>query len=279
MAKQTLSLFSSIAIFLALLNLATSQDSLSFSFNNFEQEAERNLILQGDAHIDPNVLQLTRTDSNEISVGRALYLAQVHLSDKSTNRLANLQIQFSFSLKSRGSSQPADGLAFFLAPADTTIPPGSNGGLLGLFEPANALNASANKVIAVEFDTFFDRSSNAWDPSYTHIGIDVNSIKSAKTVRWDRRDDQILNVLVTYTASSRTLAVSATYPDGKKYELSHEVDLAEKLTAEYVRVGFSAATGQQFQSHTLHSWSFTSVLLNTVTMENEYIVFPRGIEK
>ncbi|KAL1343640.1 hypothetical protein HN51_029995 [Arachis hypogaea] len=278
MAKQTLSLFSSIAIFLALLNLATSQDSLSFSFNNFEQEAEKNLILQGDAHIDPNVLQLTRTDSQEISVGRALYLAQVHLSDKSTNRLANLQIQFSFSLKSRGSSHPADGLAVFLAPADTTIPPGSNGGLLGLFEPDNALNASANKVIAVEFDTFFDRSSNSWDPSYTHIGIDVNSIKSAKTVRWDRRDDQILNVLVTYTASSRTLAVSANYPDGKKYELSHEVDLAKELS-EYVRVGFSAATGQQFQSHTLHSWSFTSVLLNTVTMENEYLVFTRGIEK
>ncbi|MED6203680.1 hypothetical protein PIB30_001924 [Stylosanthes scabra] len=275
MAKQTLSFLSSIAIFLMLLNLATSQDSLSFSFNNFEKEAERNLILQGDAHIDPKVLQLTRTDSNQNSVGRALYLAQVHLYEKSTNRLANFQIQFSFSLKSQGSSQPADGLAVFLAPPDTTIPPGSigNGGLLGLFEPSNALNAS-NKVVAVEFDTFFDRSSNDWDPSYTHIGIDLNSIKSVKTVKWDRREGQILNVLVTFTASSRTLSVVATYPDGKKYELSNEVDFFKELP-EYVRVGFSAATGQQRQSHTLHSWSFTSALLNTVTKEDEYLVLPR----
>ncbi|MED6137137.1 hypothetical protein PIB30_062108 [Stylosanthes scabra] len=277
MAKQTLSLLSSLAIFLMLLNLATSQDSLSFSFNNFEKEAERNLILQGDAHIEPKVLQLTRTDSHQNSVGRALYLSQVHLYEKSTKRLANFQIQFGFSLKSQGSSQPADGLAVFMAPSDTTIPPNSigNGGLLGLFDPSDALNAS-KKVVAVEFDTFYDRSSNDWDPSYTHIGIDVNSIKSVKTVRWDRRDNEILNVLVTYTASSRTLAVAANYPDGKKYELSHEVDFGEELP-EYVRVGFSAATGQEFQSHTLHSWSFTSVLLNTVTNENEYIVLPRGM--
>ncbi|MED6180125.1 hypothetical protein PIB30_007282 [Stylosanthes scabra] len=277
MAKPTLPLLSFIAIFLMLLNLTTSQDSLSFSFNNFQKENERNLILQGDAHIEPKLLQLTKTDdnNNENSVGRVLYLAQVHLSEKSTNKLANFQVQFSFFLKSSpDSSQPADGLAFFMAPVDTTIPPGSTGGLLGLFEPANALNASANKVVAVEFDTFYDISSNAWDPSYTHIGIDVNSIKSVKTVMWDRRDGEILDVVVTYTASSRTLAVGASYHDGQKYEVSHEVDFGKELP-EYVRVGFSGATGQEFQSHTLHSWSFTSVLPNTVTKENEYIVLPQ----
>ncbi|MED6203683.1 hypothetical protein PIB30_001928 [Stylosanthes scabra] len=216
MAKPTLPLISSIAIFLMLLNLATSQDSLSFSFNNFEQEATRNLIFQGNAHIEPKA-------------------------------------QFSFFLKSRNSDHPADGLAFFIAPADTTIPPGSNG---GLFELDKALNASANEVVAIEFDTFYNRSSNEWDPG------------------WDRRDGETLNVLVTYTASTRTLAVVASYPDAKKYELSYEVDLAQVLP-EYVRVGFSASTGYQFQFHTLQSWSFTSVLVNTGNKKNENIVLPR----
>ena len=265
-----------ITIFLMLLNRANSSDSLSFSFDNFDPN-EKNLILQGDAKISPDkVLQLTKTDSNGIpvsyTVGRALYLAQVHLWEKSTNRLANLQVQFSFSLTSPGSN-PADGLAFFVAPADTTIPPGSDGGTLGLFDPANALNASANQVIAVEFDTFYDPSSNDWDPRYQHIGIDVNTIRSAATVRWQRREGELLNVLVTYTATTQKLAVSATYPDGQRYELSHEVDF--RKLPEWVRVGFSAASGQEFQTHTLHSWSFTSTLLNTVRDKNEYIVLPR----
>ncbi|MED6148614.1 hypothetical protein PIB30_054742 [Stylosanthes scabra] len=265
MAMPTIPLLSSITIFLMLLNLTTSQNLLSFGFNNFEQEAKRNLILQGDAHIEPKVLQLSRTDNNdENSVGRALYLSQVHLWEKSTHKLANFRIHFSFSLKTPGSAHPADGLAVFLAPADTTIPPGSigNGGYLGLFEPAKALNASVNKVVAVEFDTFYDVSTNYWDPSYTHIGIDVNSIKSVKTVSWDRREGEILNVIVAYTASNRTLVVVANYPDGQKYELSSRIDLT-KVLPEYVRVGFSAATGQEFQSHTLHSWSFASALVKS----------------
>ena len=267
-----------ITIFLMLLNRANSSDSLSFSFDNFKPD-EENLIFQGDAKISDNVLQLTKIDSNGIpatyTVGRALYLAQVRLWEKSTNRLANIQSQFSFSLATTGS-HPADGLAFFLAPADTTIPPGSDGGTLGLFKPANALNASANQVVAVEFDTFYDPSSNAWDPRYEHIGIDVNTIKSAATVRWQRREGALVNVLVTYTAATQTLAVVATYPDGKKYELSHVVDLRTKLP-EWVRVGFSAASGLEVQKHTLHSWSFTSVLLNTVRNENEYLVLPRDV--
>ncbi|MED6203682.1 hypothetical protein PIB30_001926 [Stylosanthes scabra] len=274
MAKPTLLLLSSIAIFLMLLNLATSQDSLSFGFNNFGKEAERNLIFQGDAHIEPNVLQLTRTDRQELTVGRVLYFAHVHLYEKSTNRLANFQIQFSFSLRSQ-DPHPANGLAVFLAPPDTTIPPGTldERGLLGLFSPNNKFNVS-KQVIAVEFDTFI---ANPWDPNYSHIGINLNSIRSVKTVRWDRREGQVVNVLVTFSASSRTLAVVATYPDGKRYDLSHEVDFVKELP-EYVRVGFSATSGIHFQTHTLHSWSFTSTLLNTVTnvtKENEYIVLPR----
>ncbi|MED6148611.1 hypothetical protein PIB30_054739 [Stylosanthes scabra] len=260
MVMPTIPLLSSITIFLMLLNLASaSKDSLSFSFNDFQQEANSNLILQGDAQILPNVLQLTRTDDNYgNSIGRVLYLAEMHLWEKSSaHKLANFETHFSFSL-GEGSGQPADGLAFFLAPVDTTIQPGSvgNGGLLGLFELANALNTSANQVVAVEFDTY----TNDWDPSYIHVGIDVNSIQSVNTVNWDRRDGEILNVVVTYTASTKTLAVVANYPDGQKYQLSSQIDLG-KVLPEYVRVGLSAATGQEFQAHTLHSWSFTSALV------------------
>nr|5U38_A Chain A, Lectin [Platypodium elegans] len=238
-------------------------DSLSFSFINFDRD-ERNLIFQGDAHTSRNnILQLTRTDSNgapvRSTVGRILHSAQVRLWEKSTNRVANFQTQFSFFLSSP-LSNPADGIAFFIAPPDTTIPSGSAGGLLGLFNPRTALNESANQVLAVEFDTFFAQNSNTWDPNYQHIGIDVNSIRSSKVVRWERREGKTLNVLVTYNPSTRTIDVVATYPDGQRYQLSHVVDLTTILP-EWVRVGFSAASGEQFQTHNLESWSFTSTLL------------------
>ncbi|MED6148610.1 hypothetical protein PIB30_054738 [Stylosanthes scabra] len=260
MAMKTIPLLSSITIFLMLLNLASASiNLLSFNFNGFNENDKTKLILQGDAQIVPNVIQLTNTDQN--SVGRALYLPEtVHLWEKSSaHKLANFQTRFSFSL-SQGSGTPADGLAFFLAPVDTTIPPGAvgNGGLLGLFGPDNAQNPSANQVVAVEFDTY---TNDQWDPSYgSHIGIDVNSIQSVNTVSWDRRDGEIVNVVVTYTAFTQTLAVEASYPDGQKYQLSSQIDLG-KVLPEYVRVGFSAATGGEFQAHTLHSWSFTSTLI------------------
>ncbi|MED6197590.1 hypothetical protein PIB30_057946 [Stylosanthes scabra] len=259
-------LLSIATIFLLLLNKAHSLDSLSFSYNNFDQEDERNLIIQGDAKFSPSkTISLTKVDDNgtptKSTVGRVLHAAQVRLFDKSTNRLANFQAQFSFVLKSP-LSNAADGLAFFIAAPDSEIPNNSAGGTLGLFDPQSAQNPSANQVVAVEFDTFYAQDSNGWDPNYEHIGIDVNSIKSAATTRWERRDGQTLNVLVTYDANSRILRVTGNYPDGKSYELSHEVDLRDHLP-EWVRVGFSAASGQQYQSHELVSWSFTSALLYT----------------
>ncbi|KAL1343641.1 hypothetical protein HN51_029996 [Arachis hypogaea] len=265
-SKKILPLLSIATIFLLLLNKAHSLDSLSFSYNNFEQDDERNLILQGDAKFSASKgIQLTKVDDNgtpaKSTVGRVLHSTQVRLWEKSTNRLTNFQAQFSFVIKSP-IDNGADGIAFFIAAPDSEIPKNSAGGTLGLFDPQTAQNPSANQVLAVEFDTFYAQDSNGWDPNYQHIGIDVNSIKSAATTKWERRDGQTLNVLVTYDANSKNLQVTASYPDGQSYQLSHEVDLRDYLP-EWGRVGFSAASGQQYQSHELQSWSFTSTLLYT----------------
>ncbi|MED6137133.1 hypothetical protein PIB30_062104 [Stylosanthes scabra] len=274
--KNLLPPFFFIAIFLTLLNIAASTDSTSFSFINFAPD-ERNLILQGDAEISPidNEVKLTKTtfagDGVANSVGRILHSAHVRLWEQETNRLANFETQFSFNLTS-SRRYPADGLAFFIAPSDTTIPADSTGGRLGLFSPSNALNtSSASQVIAVEFDTFMDGDSNPWDPNYRHIGIDVDSIESSAVTRWERREGVVLNVLISYNPNTKTLSVVATYPDGERYELSHVVDVRTVLP-EWVRVGFSASTGLQYQAHNLMSWSFTSSLLYTAqNKENEFI--------
>ncbi|KAL1295215.1 hypothetical protein HN51_056095 [Arachis hypogaea] len=254
-----------ITILLMLLNRACSLNSLGFSFDNYFHQEERNLILQGDAKISQtNTLQLTSTP-NKV-VGRVLHSFQLQLWDKSTNKLASFDSQFSFVLTSpvRG---PADGIAFFITSPNSTIPQNSGGGYLGLFNSKTALsNTSSNQVVAVEFDTYINPT---YDPNYNHIGIDINSIKSSKLVRWDRRENETLDVLVSYHAETQTLEVKANYPDGQSYEVSHEIDLRTVLP-EWVRVGFSASSGNQYQSHSVLSWSFYSGLYY-IGHKNEYL--------
>ena len=74
-----------------------------------------------------------------------------------------------------------DGISFFIAPLESKIPVSSNGGYLGLFSPENATDASANCIVAVDFDTW----QNDWDSSADHVGIDVNSIVSVANIKWE----------------------------------------------------------------------------------------------
>nr|ACD13798.1 lectin [Sophora flavescens] len=256
--------FAIATIVLMSLRGVNSADSLSFTFSDFDPNGE-DLLFQGDAHVTSNnILQLTKTSNGvpqQNSIGRALFSAPIHLWENSTNRLSSFESTFTFVLTSP-QSNPADGFAFFIAPPDTTIPEGSDGGLLGLFSPENALNPKANQVVAVEFDTFYDKSSNSWDPNYVHIGIDVNQIKSSATVRWDRKEGVIGTARINYNAATGNLSVVSSYPGSQDYVVSYIVDLRTKLP-EWVRVGFSASTGQQYQVHSIRSWFFNSVLLYT----------------
>ncbi|TKY51612.1 Concanavalin-A protein [Spatholobus suberectus] len=128
-----------------LLNGANSAKTLSFTFNKFFSDQE-DLILQGNATTGTeSSLQLTAAEGGR--VGRALYYAPVRLWESSAV-VASFQTTFTFAITSSPGSSPADGLAFFIASPDTTIPPNSDGKLLGLFPNTNALkNSSSNQQI------------------------------------------------------------------------------------------------------------------------------------
>ncbi|CAL0323187.1 unnamed protein product [Lupinus luteus] len=263
-------------IFFILLNTVNSSDSLSFTFSDFDQN-QKDLIFQGDAHVTSNrVLQLTKTNSTgfaqKSSIGRALFQDEIQLWQESTNRLSNFETIITFNLTSPTPNYPADGFTFFLAPPETTIPSGSDGGLLGLFDPETALDPSKNQVVAVELDTFYAQDSNPWDPTYVHIGIDVNTITSSKTVQWDRKEGEIGTVRIKYDADTKNLSVVSHYPGSKIYHVSSVVDLRTVLP-EWVRIGFSASTGQETQVHTIKSWFFNSALvyINAKNEEDIYI--------
>ncbi|TKY51608.1 Agglutinin-2 protein [Spatholobus suberectus] len=131
--SKPISLFPLLAfttVFLMLLNRVNSADSLSFSFDHFAA-GEEDLILQGDAITGSgdNVLQLTKLDDDgnpeRSSVGRVLYYDPVHLW-KSSELVSGFETTFTFKISSSDPT-PGDGLAFFIASPNTTIPPDSAG--------------------------------------------------------------------------------------------------------------------------------------------------------
>ncbi|RVW57308.1 L-type lectin-domain containing receptor kinase IX.1 [Vitis vinifera] len=88
----------------------------------------------------------------------------------------------------------------------------------------------------------FDSRQDEWDPSSDHVGININSIISV----------QKSNGRVALRM------VQEPMPGGNS-TLSYVVDLT-KVLPEWIRVGFSAATGESIELHTVYSWEFESTL-------------------
>nr|P22970.2 RecName: Full=Anti-H(O) lectin 1; AltName: Full=Anti-H(O) lectin I; AltName: Full=CSA-I [Cytisophyllum sessilifolium]prf//1813204A anti-H(O) lectin [Cytisophyllum sessilifolium] len=237
-------------------------DHLSFNFDKFVPN-QNNILFQGEASVSTTgVLQVTKVSKPATrSIGRALYAAPVHIWDSTTGRVASFETSFSFVVKDEPEkSNGVDGLTFFLAPANSQIPSGSSAGLFGLFNSSD--NKSSNQIIAVEFDTYFGKTYNPWDPDFKHIGVDVNSIKSIKTVKWDWRNGEVANVVITYRAPTKSLTVSLSYPSDQTSNIvTASVDL-KAILPEWVSVGFSAGVGNaaEFETHDVLSWYFTSNL-------------------
>ncbi|KAL3583370.1 hypothetical protein D5086_014431 [Populus alba] len=156
-----------------------------------------------------------------------------------------------------------DGMSFFIAPLDSPIPQDSSGGLLALLSPRTASSASKeNQIVAVEFDS---KKDIEWDPSDDHAGIDVNSIVSVASVNWKSsiKTGSKANAWVSYNSTTKNLSVFLTYAENPEFggnsSLHYIIDLREFLP-EWVRIGFSASTGDWVEIHNILSWTFESSL-------------------
>ncbi|KAJ6989710.1 kinase [Populus alba x Populus x berolinensis] len=139
----------------------------------------------------------------------------------------------------------------------------SSGGLLALLSPRTALSASKeNQIVAVEFDS---KKDIEWDPSDDHAGIDVNSIVSVASVNWKSsiKTGSKANAWVRYNSTAKNLSVFLTYAENPEFggnsSLHYIIDLREFLP-EWVRIGFSASTGDWVEIHNILSWTFESSL-------------------
>lgn len=213
-------------------------------------DANRHIKTTGDAYISPQGIQVTTDESNRAyggKTGRATYIEPFHLWDKATGNMADFYTHFRFVIDSSNSNCHADGLAFFLAPVDSTIPGNSSGSGLGLAYFDAAVNISGDPFVAVEFDTY----TNGWDPYGPHVGIDINSLISATNLTWRNNitEGKQNDAWIGYNSTTKNLSVIFTgYMSNQKQKsrLDYKVDLRDYLP-ELVSFGFSAATGDCFE--------------------------------
>ncbi|KAJ3691268.1 hypothetical protein LUZ61_020432 [Rhynchospora tenuis] len=160
--------------------------SVSFDFNFSDQKTvNNNISIQGDASFN-NVDSVGLTNTlagitNRFSVGRAVYNQPVPLWDSSSGEVSDFTTRFSFLIQNTTVHFGA-GFAFFLSPYPSQIPPNSNnyGYYLGLFNSTTGLNASANEIVAVEFDTFFNSGIDPNSTQRTDCHIDKETKFSVK---------------------------------------------------------------------------------------------------
>ncbi|PNX56424.1 lectin alpha chain [Trifolium pratense] len=217
-------------------------ETFSFSITEFDEQ-NQNIFLGGDASTSGGILRLTKTDEYgkplQNSVGRVTHFTPIHIWDKASGELADFSVGFSFNVNTNGSRLHGDGFTFFIGPVHFELPKNSSGGF-----------------------------TNGWDPAtpsqFPHIGIDVGSIDSVATVNWpiDFVQTNALGVAsINYNSESKKLSVFVVYPGSERegISVSSIVDLRSVLP-EWVRVGFTASTGELVETHDIINWSFESAL-------------------
>ncbi|XP_047945398.1 lectin CPL-like [Salvia hispanica] len=241
----------SIAIILAVANTACSQTT-SFTYDFSGHHPKHDLTIQGNAHFPSETTHLRLTNPEPSQVGRALHSTPIQFWQ--TNGQIDFKTIINFIITPKEDKLPADGLAFFIAPAGSTIPADSSGANLGIFNSSG----TDPSVFAVEFDPHVN---DPWDPNFRHVGIDIGSrISSNATEVGGSITGQRVRARINYAGATKKITVHVTAGE-KTFDVSYEKDLSSFLP-EKVQVGISASTGEETATHDVASWYFSATMVN-----------------
>ncbi|RVW29542.1 putative L-type lectin-domain containing receptor kinase S.5 [Vitis vinifera] len=220
--------------------------------------------------ISNGALQVTPDSAGNFSLahrsGRVLFNRPFKLWEGDGNgRVASFNSSFLINIfRLNNDSAPGEGFAFIIAP-DLNLPPGSDGEYLGLTNSTTDGNPN-NHLIAVELDTF----KQDFDSDDNHIGLDINSIRSNRTVSLSDLGIQIApldpknySVWVEYDGENKVMdvyMVEEGNPRPAEPVMSAEVELRE-IVKQYSYMGFAASTGNATQLNCVLQWNLTVELL------------------
>ncbi|KAI4324245.1 hypothetical protein L6164_023799 [Bauhinia variegata] len=223
--------------------------------------------MEGDATISPDGNIELNTDS-PICVGRLTYAQPLRLWDSSKGVATDFSTRFSFTIADPTQSLDSlgDGFAFYMAPINFPIPPNSAGLYLGLFNSSTSKDESKNSIVFVEFDICANQDI---DPSFPHVGINQDSLRSLNHTGFDIKDNlgKLGHALISFNATTEYLTVYWSFNTSitdfpSNCTLSRRIDFMKALP-EWVTIGFTSSTGIRAERHIIHSWEFNSTLNST----------------
>ncbi|KAF9673047.1 hypothetical protein SADUNF_Sadunf11G0108300 [Salix dunnii] len=186
-------------------------------------------------------------------------------------RVASFNSSFVINIFRVNTSTPGEGFAFLIAP-DLVLPENSNGQYLGLTNSTTDRNPE-NGIVAIELDTF----KQDFDPDDNHMGLNIHSVLSNKTVSLEDLGIEIApvggrnhTVWVHYDGNSKKMEVYMA-EEGKAKPatsaLAAELDLKD-LVREKSYFGFAASTGSNSQLNCVLRWNLTVEMLSDDSVEN-----------
>ena len=240
---------------------------LQFSFNDFvmNRDGYRFEFAGSGASIDLGALQITPDTSNSRysfnnQYGRIMY-KQPYTMWLSDDTQASFNSTFVINISTQQNWTAGEGLAFLIAP-DLSIPQASDGKWLGLTNSTNDGN-NTNQIVAIEFDTV---KQDDIDPDGNHIGLNINSVISNKTVSLDDHNIKLstingtasYTVSVLYNGNSKLMEVYMVkegQPMPEKPLLKETINLKQYVKQQSY-FGFAASTGDpQIELNCVLKWS------------------------
>lgn len=158
---------------------------------------------------------------------------------------------FSFVMSGQSGSMGGDGIVFVLNAMDPSFLPQYPGGSLGY--------GGIYPSVAIEFDS----NQSAGDANGNHVALhlhgDSYTARATAVVGPDLNSGQVRYAWIDYNGATDDLRVylSTTTTKPAVAVLSSTLDLRPTMGSE-AWVGFTSATGYQYNQHELLSWSFTT---------------------
>lgn len=263
-----------VASVMLLFGDVSSQTTLlqhRFDYVGFsEREQNQEFSFAGGSSIDGGALQLTPDSQNDVvrlqnTFGRIMYyqpfklwLADIDKKEED-DIVASFSSYFYINIFRKKEWNAGEGLTFLIAPT-TDVPDQSWGQWMGLTN-ATTDGKSSNQIVAIEFDT----EKQDFDPDNNHIGLNINSIKSTKTV--PLKDSGIVlspeigtnhSIWVEYDGKAKLLQVYMSInknPKPDKPLLNETINLKQYVKQESY-IGFSASTGSpEIQLNCVLEWT------------------------
>ncbi|KAK0582125.1 hypothetical protein LWI29_021818 [Acer saccharum] len=257
-----------VLVILIILITGTEQASfqrknISFAEFDFDRDKDHFVLSGKNTSIRTGALQLTTDTTNDgfkeahyDNSGRIMYYQPFRIHDGRV--MGSFNSTFVINLYRKTEWVAGHGLAFLISP-NFTLPKSSYGQWLGLTNSSSD-GSRDNHFVAIEFDT--------QDPDQNHIGLNINSVKSNKTVSLTDRNITLslpssvsYRVWVQYNGTSQLLQVfmdkerEPKPPKPPNPLLTQTINLKDFLKQESY-FGFSASTGsQKIQLNCVKEWT------------------------